>query len=170
MERIRAAVEGAIGYLTEHPDEASYTDTSATARIGSGLRVEVSGPGGESVASDFPESVGGGASAPSPGWLFRAALAACDASLIIIEAARAGVVLDDLEVTVDSDSDDRGILGIDPGVPAGPLSVRVRVSLRSAGHEAEALASLAERALSRCPVHDATVRAVPVDVEVQAAG
>ena len=40
-----------------------------------------------------------------------------------------GVALDDLEVEVDSESDDRGILGIDDSVRAGPLSGRVVVRI-----------------------------------------
>ena len=34
----------------------------------------------------------------------------------------------EIEVTVDSESDDYGILGLDPAVPAGPLSMRVQVA------------------------------------------
>ena len=57
------------------------------------------------------ESVGGGASAPTPGWLLRSALAACDATLVAMEAARDGVDLTELEVNVESESDFRGVLG-----------------------------------------------------------
>ena len=38
-----------------------------------------------------------------------------------------------IEVTVDSESDDRGILGLDEAIPAGALSVRVAVVLGRAG-------------------------------------
>ena len=37
------------------------------------------------------------------------------------------------EVDVDSESDDRGILGLDPSVPGGPLSMRVRLRMSAAG-------------------------------------
>ncbi len=60
------------------------------------------------------------ASAPSPGWLLRAAEASCVATLITMRAAMLGIDLDTLEVTVDSVSDDRGLLGVDDTVPAGP--------------------------------------------------
>jgi hypothetical protein len=44
---IKDAVAHASAYLTDHPDEARYRDSPATARITSGLRVTVTGPGGE---------------------------------------------------------------------------------------------------------------------------
>ena len=50
MDRIREAIEGAVAYLTAHPDEARYTDSAATAVVEQGLRVRVDGPTGESVA------------------------------------------------------------------------------------------------------------------------
>ena len=84
-------------------------------------------------------SVGGGATAPTPGWLMRAALAACDASTVVIEAARAGVELTDLTVTVESESDSRGALGVDASIPPGPLSVRVRIELAAANASADEL-------------------------------
>ena len=90
-EEIRAAIESASEWLRQHPDEASYTDTVATARLESGLRVTVSGPNGESIATDMPAAVGGAASAASPGWLFRASLAACVLSLATMRAAQLGV-------------------------------------------------------------------------------
>ena len=44
------------------------------------------------------------------GWLLRAATASCLATLIAMEAALDGVELSSLEVTVDSQSDDLGIV------------------------------------------------------------
>jgi len=45
------------------------------------------------------KELGGGGSAPSPGWLLRAALASCDATVIAIRAAQLGVTPTALEVT-----------------------------------------------------------------------
>ena len=72
----------------------------------------VEGPDGHSTATDMPRSVGGANGAPSPGWLFRAALASCEGTLIAMRAAQAGIDLSLLEEVVDSESDDRGILGM----------------------------------------------------------
>ncbi|HZP21140.1 MAG TPA: OsmC family protein [Bauldia sp.] len=166
MNDIRQSVEAAIAYLRSHPAEARYTDSRATATLEKGLRFRVKGPGGESILTDMPKGIGGDGEAPSPGWLFRAALAACDASLIAIEAARENIDLARLEVAVESQSDDRGILAMDPSIPAGPLSIQVRVILQgNAG--GDRLRDLAQRALGHCPVHEAAGRPVPVTVTVE---
>jgi hypothetical protein len=46
-----------------------------------------------------------------------------------MEAARDGIELTNLQVSVERESDFRGVLGVDPSVPAGPLSVQVRIRL-----------------------------------------
>ncbi|HEX6261877.1 MAG TPA: OsmC family protein [Actinomycetota bacterium] len=165
MTDVKASIEKAVAYLTEHPDDARYTDSAATARLGDALRVEVEGPAGERLTTDMPGGVGGRGELPTPGWLFRAAVASCVASTVGMEAAREGVDVGDVEVLVDSESDDRGILGIDDGVPAGPLSMRIRISLRG-GEASDRAIEVAERGAARCPVCDATKRAVEVSVEI----
>jgi uncharacterized OsmC-like protein len=131
MESIRNAIETAFGHLREHPEAATGADAAATAVLEEGLRFRVAGPKGE-VISDMSESVGGGATAPTPAWLQRAALASCDATLVAMEAARDGIELTELSVAVDSESDFRGILGVDDTIHPGPLAVRVRIQLAAA--------------------------------------
>jgi uncharacterized OsmC-like protein len=162
---IKESIENAVRYLSENPDEARYTDSFARARLGRELRVVVEGPAGERIVTDMPAGVGGRGEEPSSGWLFRAAIASCVASTIGMEAARDGVALTSLEVEVDSESDDRGILGMDEAVPAGPLSTRVRIRSLADGMEDGALRQLLERGAARCPVCDATKRAVDVSLE-----
>jgi uncharacterized OsmC-like protein len=164
---IKESIENAVRYLTEHPDEARYTDSFARARVGEALRVVVEGPDGLRITTDMPSAIGGRQEEPSPGWLYRAAMASCVASTIAMEAAREGVDLRSLEVEVDSESDDRGILGMDESVPAAQLSTRVRVRIEADGAEAR-LRELAERGASRCPSFDATKRAVAVSLEIEA--
>jgi uncharacterized OsmC-like protein len=166
MTEIGEALRGARAYLTEHPDEARYRDSVATARVTDGLAVTVEGPDGATLRTDMPPSIGGGGAAPSPGWYLRAAHAACVATLVAMRAAEEGVALDRLEVVVDSESDDRGITGASEDVPAGPLSTQVRISLASEGADADRLRSIAEWGWRHCPVDDAVRRAVPVSVEV----
>lgn len=160
---IADAVAAATTYLEAHPDEARYRDGAAIARVVDGLRVEVTGTGGESLATDMPRGIGGGASAPSPGWAFRAATASCVASLVAIRAAVLGVTVDGIEVSVDSESDDRGILGIDASIPAGPLSARIEVRVRAADPAAP-VEELVAWAVDHCPVSEGLKRAVPVEV------
>jgi uncharacterized OsmC-like protein len=138
------------------------------ATLEEGLGVIVSDPMGRTIETDMPTGVGGEDSAPSPGWLFRAALASCDATLIAMRAAMLGIELEDVEVTIDSESNDYGILGIDESVPAGPLSVRTRVAIRARNAEADAIRELVDWAVAHCPVSDAVKRSVPVSIELVA--
>ena len=163
---IADAVASASAYLAEHPEEARYRDSQATATLDHGLVVSVSGPGGENAQTDMPTGIGGTASVPSPGWLFRAATASCVASLIGIRAAATGVVLEHVEITVDSESDDRGILGLDPDVPAGALSMRVGANVRARGLSAEGTEALIRWAVDHCPVLDTVRRPVPIELVI----
>jgi uncharacterized OsmC-like protein len=160
------ALAQAAAYLTEHPGEARSTDSAATATLEGGLVVRVTGPDGAEMITDMVPSVGGTASAPSPGWLLRAAEATCVVTLIAMRAAMLGISLDRLEVAVDSESDDRGLLGLDDEVPAGPISCRVRVRLAAAGVDPTRLDEVARWGVKHCPVNDALERAVPVATEV----
>jgi uncharacterized OsmC-like protein len=164
---IAAAVASASAYLTDHPDEARYRDSAATARIASGLVAEVEGPAGERVTTDMPSGIGGTATAPSPGWYLRAAAASCVASLIAIRAAARGVTHGPIEVVVDSESDDRGILGLDDGIPAGALSLRIVVGIEGLAVDPRTARELVDWAVAHCPVSESIGRAVPIEVELR---
>ncbi|MFY9615486.1 MAG: OsmC family protein [Candidatus Dormiibacterota bacterium] len=164
--KIRDALTAAAAYLGEHPAEARYKDSAATAVLETGLAVTVTGPDGASVRTDMPTSVGGDASAPSSGWLLRAGQASCLATLIAMRAAQEGVDLRRIEVTVESESDDRGILGLDDSVQAGPLSSRAVVNIEANSVDRAQVQALVDWADVHCPVQDAVRRAIPVHVEV----
>jgi uncharacterized OsmC-like protein len=166
-DAIRAALAGAGSYLGDHPDEARYTDSLATARLGDALHVQVTGPQGERIETDMPAGIGGRGAAPGPGWLLRASVAACIASVAAMRAAQLDLRGFRCEVDVDSESDDRGILGLDPAVPAGPLSLRIAIRLAADDAGGEPLRDLAAWAVKHCPVADAVGRAVPVTVEIE---
>ena len=168
MHHIKHAVEKASAYLIQHPAEARYRDSHARARLGDGLRVTVAGPSGERLETDMPTGIGGGGTMPSPGWFFRAAAASCVASLIGIRAAALGLEIpgDAIEVLVDTESDDRGILGVAEDVPAGAMSMRVVVSSGAAFTDRAGFEELVRWAVDHCPVTDSTSRAIPVEVVI----
>jgi uncharacterized OsmC-like protein len=165
VESIRSAVQSASEYLARHPEAGTGPDATAVAVLDEGLRFRITGPNGEAV-TDMGRDVGGGATAPTPGWLMRAALASCDATVIAMEAAREGIELTDLTVTVDSESDSRGVLGIDDSVPPGPLAVRVRIELAARNATEDQLRELVRRAESRSAVGDALAREISVTTEI----
>ncbi len=164
---IADAVANATRYLTEHPDEARYRDSAAHARLSSGLRVDVTGPAGEHLQTDMPKGIGGEGAEPSPGWILRAATAACVASLIAIRAAATGLDVRSVDVDVDSESDDRGILGMDPAIAAGALSMKVVVDVDAPGAERATIEALVAWAVEHCPVTDTVTRPVPLSVETR---
>ena len=166
-QKIQTGIKKVANFLQKHPEQARYTDSVATAVVEEGLRCRVDGPNGTVMISDMPEAIGGGASAPSPGWLMRAALANCDATVIAMRAAQEGVALTTLEVTVDSESDDRGLLGLDEEIPAGPFHMRTRIRIGAEGVSAEQLQAIVEWAELHSPVADAISRAVPNSVEIE---
>jgi uncharacterized OsmC-like protein len=165
-DRIRTAIESASAYLTTHREEARYTDSFARAKIEDGLRIRVEGPTGEVLTTDMPGGVGGGGSAPSPGWYLRAAVAACVTSLAVMRAAQLGIEGFTCEVEVDSESDDYGILGLDQSVPSGPLTLRINLHVSADGNTTELVAEIAQWAVDHCPVSDAVRRAVPTRIEI----
>ena len=168
-EAIQSALEAATSYYREHPDEARSTDSMATATLVDGLVTRVTSPSGDTITTDMVKSVGGSASAPSPGWLLRAAEASCVVTLIAMRAAMLGIELGSVEVSVDSESDDRGLLGMDDSVPAGPLRGRVLVRIAAPGVDPTQLDEIARWGVEHCPVCDAIERQVPITTEVTTA-
>jgi uncharacterized OsmC-like protein len=149
---IREALENLSKLISEQPEKARAKNVPATARLLEGLRCEVKGPNGEAVYADMPAAVGGASSAPAPGWLLRASLASCTAIAIAMRAAKLGVTLTTLEVTVESSSDNRGMLGLDDKISAGlsPITTRVKIGARDL--TADKLRELAEWGDRHSPV------------------
>jgi hypothetical protein len=101
----------------------------------------VTGPHRERIVTDMPAAMGGA-------------------------AAKLGVVLSALEIAVESESDNRGILGLDESVSAGLGGVRMKV--RIAGDATpRALRDIVAWADAHSPV-GCTLRSAPVySLEVQ---
>jgi uncharacterized OsmC-like protein len=169
IAQIHQSIESVIKFYSEHPEKALSTDKTAVAVIQGELRCKAEGPNGAVLITDMPKGMGGGGAAPTPGWFLRAALANCDATVIAMRAAQLGVVLTRLEVTVDSYSDDRGLLGVGGTVPPGPLSMRVHVLIAADGASPEQLRQIVEWADSHSPVGDAVRRAIPSSTEIDIA-
>ena len=110
---IRQSIENVFSYFKSYLKETRSADKLATTILMDGLRFQATRPSGAELISDMPQVLGSGGTAPSPGWLMLAELANCGATLITIRAAQLGVQLTVLEVTAESISDDRGMLGMD---------------------------------------------------------
>lgn len=165
--QIREAIEKVSKVLTEQPEKARIKNPPATASLVDGLKCRVTGPGGENLQTDMPAGVGGGGTAPNPGWLMRAALASCNATCIAMRAAKHGVNVAKLEVTVSSESDNRGMLGLDENVSAGLQHLRIHVRISAPGTSAEELGGLVRWACSHSPVGCTDAPSATVEVQVE---
>jgi uncharacterized OsmC-like protein len=166
VEHIKNSVNDVIAYLRENPNDAVSTSAPITAVMEKDLLCRASGANGETVVTDMPKAIGGGGSAPSPGWLARAALATCDATRIALRAAELGHSLETLEVTADSVDDDRGLFGMDATVRAGSLSMRTRVKIGAKGVDDTTLRQIVDYAIAHSPVADGCRAATPSTVEI----
>jgi uncharacterized OsmC-like protein len=167
---VRQALETLTTVFEAQPEKARAKNAPARARLLEALRCSVEGPNGESVQTDMPRPMGGGASAPSPGWLLRAAVASCATTAIAMRSAMQGIDLTLLEVTVDSSSDNRGLLGLGDNVLAGLDTMTVRVRIAAPGRTAAELRALAQWGDAHSPV-GCTVRCGPqYRLEVEVAG
>ena len=164
--RVRDAIDKTCHYLARNPERSRAKSPEAVASLLDGLRCEVKGPAGELLQTDMPAGVGGLASAPNPGWLLRAALASCNATCIAMRAAKLGVTLTRLEVTVTSESDVRGMLGVDESVPAGLFDLCVQVRIAAADCPPAALEDLVRWACAHSPVGGSDLGNARVVVDV----
>ena len=152
MDHVREAIDRVSAAISADPAKARAKNAPATARLADGLRCEITGPHNERLVTDMPPAMGGAASGPNPGWLLRGALASCTATVIAMRAAKLGIGLDSLEVTVESESDNRGMLGLDDSVSAGLGAVRMKVKIAAAEESPETLREIVAWADAHSPV------------------
>lgn len=151
------------------PQAARNQDAPAVATMAGGLRCEIVAPTGHRVHADMPVAIGGGESAPPPGWYLRAAMASCAATLITMRAAELGIALDRLSVTVRSESDKRGLLGMDD-VGAGNDNLRMEILLAADGVAPAALQDIAEWSYAHAPVSSTIASAPKCRVTIETGG
>lgn len=149
---IKATLEALSRKLTEQPEKARVKQSSATATLTDGLKCRVVGPSGEHVETDMPVAMGGTASCANPGWYLRASLASCLTTVIAMRAARTGIALTTLEVTIESESDSRGILGLDDEISAAMSNLRATVLIAANGSSEAELEDLVHWADRHAPV------------------
>jgi uncharacterized OsmC-like protein len=137
MNEIKAKFERIVDTLTAKPELGRGTGKTTARIAGGALACEIeSGPW--KFKADMPATSGGTATGPTPGMYGRAALGGCLAIGYAMRAARAGLVIDALEVEVEADYDDGALFGtVDK--PPGYSEIRCIVRVRSSAPEAEIL-------------------------------
>ena len=166
---ISSAIETLGKAIAADPEKARAKATPATARLLEGLRCEVSGPKGEKAYTDMPPPMGGAGSAPNPGWYMRGAIASCAVTTIAMRAAKQGIELTQLEITVESDGDHRGLLGLDERISASFSALRLRIKIAADGVDPARVRALAEWGDAHSPVGCTVRKSPPIAVSVEVA-
>lgn len=96
---------------------------------------------------DMGKAMGGTATAPSPGFFAKAGMVGCIAIATKMTAAREGLSIRSVHVTVETDTDTLAIFGLGGG-NAAPLDTRIRIMIDSDEPDAQ-IDSLVDRVLSR---------------------
>jgi len=121
--------------MKDAPATSKLTLMRAVAKGQGGLAVEVD-VGEHVVRSDLPVPRGGTNTAPAPGHLMRAAVAACLAIGYKTGGAEKGITIDDVEVDFATEHDMQAQAGIGEG-PVGWQRMRWHVRLTSAATDAQ---------------------------------
>ena len=170
-QEIAAAMRRVEAVLRRRPEAGLHDDAPATASWQGGTRVVASHANGTRLATDMPGEFGGSADQVTPGWLFRAGLAACTATCVAMRAAAAGIELATLDVVAGSRTDSRGMLGMTDGngtpVPAGPREVHLEVRIGAPGVAPERLRALVEESCRCSPIAAAIETALPVALRIE---
>lgn len=171
VEQIAASIDRVVSALRRKPHAGLHDDTPATVRWAGGLRTVARTAAGAEVTTDMPAAIGGDDSAPTPGWLLRAALASCAVTTIAMHAASRGIALQTLEAHATSRSDLRGWVGVaEPDgrvVPAGPLAMDLHVRIAAPGVDASLLRALVEATPGCSPVTCALEQPLAVGLHIE---
>jgi uncharacterized OsmC-like protein len=172
-ERVASAAQRLQTVLRRRPESGQHDDTPATVRWQGATRCVARRPDGGELVVDMPVELGGDGDGVTPGWLFRAGLASCAATMIAITAASRGIALERLEVEARSRSDNRGLFGIADAegriVAAAPDDVELHVRITAAGVPADRLRALVADGCRFAPVPGVVERATPLALHVDIA-
>jgi uncharacterized OsmC-like protein len=129
MNTIAAAIQRLESAVARRSDFGVGTSRSETVSL-DGLQCTTV-EGEWSTVSDLPGALGGDGTAPTPGVLLRAALGSCMAMSYRLRAARSGIELTSVHVTVETDSAIAGMLSTDASAPPGYSEIRYHVEIES---------------------------------------
>lgn len=168
---IAAALRRVEQVLQRRPEAGLQDDEPAAARWEGGLRFAATHANGTRLLSDMPVELGGSGDQVMAGWMFRAGLASCVATCIVLAAAAQEIELAMLEVQTGSRMDLRSVLGMmeadgEP-VRAGTRDLQLLVRISAQGVPPERLRALVDEGLRRSPSIHALRYAVPVVVRIE---
>ncbi len=135
VQTIKQALNRACRTVTLRPERGQRVYRSV-ATIGDGTQCHVE-EGDRSLTLDVVKALGGSDTGPTPSMVLRAALSGCVAIGIKQFAAWRDIHLDAVEVTLETDIDARGQLGVRNDVAPGFLGIRLAIRVRTFASQAE---------------------------------
>ena len=161
--KIKTAIERTVKAI-EHSPSVGRVTKKTTARMVDGLKMEAQ-EGDFKRISDMPEVLGGSNAGPNPGALARMSLGTCLVAGYAMWLSRMEVPFDEIDVEVEGDLDQAGMLGVNDEAPPGHEELRVKVNITSeaAPAEIERAVELADR---HSPVLQLITKPVPVRREL----
>lgn len=158
----REAQLRAISIYTQRPERAQVVHRGAAAvRDGLSCTYEQDG---HRLTLDMPNAIGGSDEGPTPGYFGRAAICGCLAIGIKMTAAREGLSLDAVNVGIEQDWDNRGVLAMEGASPV-PSDTRIAIEIRSPEAE-DKVSEMVDRALANDPWFLAYRDAQPVSTAI----
>ena len=152
VRRLESAVERRAGF--------GHSTTVSVTTVVDGLRSRTE-EGSWCLETDLPRGLGGTDAAPTPSVLARAALGSCMAMGYVLRAARQGVELTSVSVSVETDSELAGMLICGAEAPAGFREIRCHVEVESAADH-DGVRKILDEADELSPILDLVGRANPV--------
>lgn len=140
QQGIKTAIERNVKAVSLRPGVGQGT-ARTVATLEPGLACKVT-DGPYTLSVGMTEKYGGAGGSPNPGVLGRGAVASCLTIGLSMWAARMGIPLERLEVTVEADYDVRGELGVVDEIRPGYLAMRYHILVESPAPEEEVRAWL----------------------------
>jgi uncharacterized OsmC-like protein len=163
MDMVREAPEvGTVTIRTLHRWDGGFAVDGHAKELEEGGAVT---PRKVTFRTDWPSEVGGRDSGPSPGEALLGALGGCVGMTYVIKAACRGVMVDELEVTIEARVDLQGAFELD-AVRAGLSDVTVTVGVQSQADDS-VLEELAQTTSRTSAVFDSLANPVPMRLHVQ---
>jgi uncharacterized OsmC-like protein len=116
------------------------------------------------IKTDMLEIMGGAGNGPTPGVLGRACLASGIAMGIKIAATQNKISINTIQVDLEMDWDNRGVVGID-GISAGPSNIKIKLAIDSSVN-AKLLHEVVNQGLNSDPWLTALAKAHTIDTEI----
>lgn len=155
----------AIGLFSKRP-EAAQVLNCGTAEVREGLQCTYE-QDGHHLVIDMPTAIGGSDEGFAPGFYGRAAICGCLAIGIKMTATREDIRLEVVQVGIEQDWDNRGVLAMDGANPV-PSDTRIAIEVASSEPN-DVLEDMIRRALSSDPWFLAFKNAQPVRTRVSVA-